>query len=116
MCSASAVLDSLEGKVPTERPSPEAAGAALDRIARAQTIKCSPLGDRSAPSGEMISRCPSRYLPELEVLQPGALVALGERARDAIEGPLQVRWTEQPAHFKRGRGLLDHRVSRPLEK
>jgi hypothetical protein len=44
-----------------------------------------PLGSRGNPSREMDQRCPRRFLlPELEVLQPGAIVIFGDRPLNAI--------------------------------
>jgi hypothetical protein len=103
MCSAAAVVASVRGDAPAQELSPELASSFLEQIARVQTVKCSPLGDRSRPSREMIRRCPPRFLiPELRVLRPGVLLCLGNRAWDAITDAFPVNETVHDAHFRRG--------------
>jgi hypothetical protein len=97
------VLSSLDGQQPEPDPSPEELGAVMDRIGRAQAVKCSPLTHLSRPSEHMKSACPSRYLAgEIVTLKPGAIVALGNDARWSVEQAGTVNWRLEQARLKRG--------------
>jgi hypothetical protein len=112
LCTANAVVASLDGRTPTHEPDTvERAADVLERISRVQAVKCAPLGDRSYPTDAMRVQCPERFaLRELEVLQPGVLVALGNDAFEAVqllrdEGAV---WVEKTDHFQRGALELPH--------
>jgi hypothetical protein len=112
MASAAAILASAVGEKPDQRPSPQSLVDTLDQVARVQTVKCAPVGARSRPSREMVRRCPSRFfLKEVAVLEPGVLLALGVKARDAIGEAAEVRWRSWQEDFQRGEmDLGGHRV------
>jgi hypothetical protein len=108
LSTANAVLTSLDGGRPTARlQSTVDAAAALERVCRVQAIKCSPLGVASSELPGVMSRtCPPRFaLPEIEVLKPGVLVALGYPAAFGTAQGLcdgGPDWTEHE-RFMRGR-------------
>lgn len=69
MSAAAAVHDALRGIAPVANPRPQDLIGYFDEIARAQVVKCAPLGDRSNPSSAMNANCPPRYLlAELRVV------------------------------------------------
>jgi hypothetical protein len=82
LSTAQAVLTSIDGGQPTERPPTADAGIAHERISRVQAIKCSPLLEASSrlPAG-MTQQCPPCFaVSEIELLRPGVLVAMGDPA------------------------------------
>jgi Uracil DNA glycosylase superfamily len=105
MATAAAVLASLDYVRPTEQPAPSTLATTMERIARLQLVKCTPVDtvvDRGAPSEAMCERCPPRFLMrELDVLRPGALVAFGGPAFRALNHRADVTW-RQHAYFCRG--------------
>ena len=112
LSTANAIVASLDGLKPTHEPDTvERAADVLERISRVQAVKCVPLRKRSYPTDAMRTQCPDRFaLHELEVLQPGVLVALGNDAFEAVqllrdEG---ADWVEQTDHFFRGTLALPH--------
>jgi hypothetical protein len=104
MATALAVLASLDGQDPVEKPRPQEAATAYERVARVQAIKCSTLHNHSRPTKAMRVNCPGRFArPELELLVPGVLVALGRDGEAAIGLLGEESWTESGEHFRRGR-------------
>lgn len=88
MTAVAAVLDSIDGRpVRTDR-APEELAPYFDRVARLQSVKCSPSENRSNPGkmrNDMLRQCPPRFLArELKVLRPRYLLVLGNDAWDAI--------------------------------
>jgi hypothetical protein len=87
--SAAAVLSWWEGRSPQPdtEPDPRALAGFVEHIARVQSIKCSPRGDRAGkPTRAMERQCPPRYLSkELALLRPGGVLVLGSEPRLAIE-------------------------------
>jgi uracil DNA glycosylase superfamily protein len=104
MASAQAILASSANETPEEKPSAQSLIKTLDQVARVQTVKCAPLGNRSHPRREMVRRCPTRFfLKELTVFRPGALLALGVEARDAItQAGGEPEWKTWQQNFQRG--------------
>jgi len=148
LSTAHAVLTSLDGGHPAERPpTVEEAGLAHERISRVQAIKCSPLlqasSDLPAP---MRHQCPPRFaVPEIELLRPGVLVAMGQPAFETVQmlhesgvdwaedqrfmrgkldasyGKVDVLWLHHPAsrrgEWAEGQALLVRSLrARPLEQ
>lgn len=121
LASALAIADSIVGVDPVDQPAPQALAAGMARIARAQAVKCAPLGDRSNPSPEMNLRCPERFLvQELEVLRPRALLVLGDKPLDPVVDAIERRgdfsdfaWTKK---FRGGygRGICSTPWGKPL--
>ena len=106
LSTTNAAVTSLDGGDPNEElVSPEQGMTVLERISRVQAVKCAPLYDRSYPTPAMRSRCPSRFaVPELGVLDPGVLVAMGNDAFEAVQALRDdgADWTEQSDVFWRG--------------
>lgn len=73
------VLGALAVGDPSEgRFSPEVLAETMDLIAITQHVKCSPEGDRSAPTAGMWAHCgPHVLADEIEILQPRAIIVLG---------------------------------------
>jgi hypothetical protein len=110
MASALALLASADGAEPSVTPTPQETATAMQRTARIQSVKCSPLADRSHPTPEMQTNCPSRFAQhELAVLRPGSLLALGVDARAVVELLGEVAWAEQASDFCRGAVAIDDR-------
>jgi hypothetical protein len=81
LSAAAAVHDVLHGAEPVGRPRPKDLAGCFDDMARVQTVKCAPLGNRSNPSGAMNAECPSTFLlGELQILRPRALIIFGGSA------------------------------------
>jgi len=101
--TAMAVQASLDRLEPTEAPHPTEVPAALERFARLQLVKCSPLGERSKPTQEMCVRCPPRFLArELEILQPGVIIAFGVDARQTLGSLGDIVWNAPVEGYWRG--------------
>lgn len=84
ICAAAAVHDALRGTEPVASPRPEDVAGYFDEIARVQTVKCAPRGDRSNPTSAMNANCPPTFLlAELKILQPRVLIIFGGAAREA---------------------------------
>ncbi|HEV3323778.1 MAG TPA: uracil-DNA glycosylase family protein [Solirubrobacteraceae bacterium] len=83
--------------------SPADLARSWERCAYLQSVKCSPHGNRSNPTGAMCRACPPFLLKEeLEILAPRAVILLGRTSvRDIIRPMLTVRWGESPGHFER---------------
>jgi hypothetical protein len=112
MASALAILTSADGAEPTIAPAPQEAATAMQRVARVQAVKCSPLKDRSYPTKDMQDNCPPRFAQhELSVLQPGSLLALGVEARIAVELLGDVSWARPRSGFLRGSIRIKGRTS-----
>jgi len=79
---AAAWLDVL-GRLSVGDPSagrftPEVLSETMDLIAITQHVKCSPEGDRSAPTAGMWAHCgPHVLVDEIEILEPRAIIVLG---------------------------------------
>lgn len=112
LASASAVLDSLNGDEPIERPDPALLVGVGDRIARLQLVKCTPVDrhkERGSPSDAMCGLCPPRFLfRELAVLRPGAVIVFGNAAHRTLNSLPQVRWRNNPHHCRGDLHLDDH--------
>jgi hypothetical protein len=107
-----AVADALAGADPVAEPEPQRLAEGMQRLARLQTVKCVPLGNRGNPEPAMNARCPRRYLvEELEILRPSTLVVFGDQALnsavDAIERHSGA-WFDWHPKFDEGyaRGVL----------
>jgi uracil-DNA glycosylase len=83
--SLAALVQASNGEAVTE-VNPEALPELLDQTARLQLVKCSPWKRaRSYPTPAMLSNCPDAYLAEeLSILKPGAVLALGTKARSEL--------------------------------
>lgn len=105
MATAGALVASLDGQCVVELPDPASLTRTMERVARLQLVKCSPVDsvvDRGAPSDEMCERCPPRFLMhEVDVLRPGVLVAFGSPAHRALNQRADVTW-RQLAYLCRG--------------
>ncbi|MGH2853406.1 MAG: uracil-DNA glycosylase family protein [Solirubrobacteraceae bacterium] len=107
MATALAALASLDGHDPVEQPTPQDAATAYERVARVQAVKCSPTHDRSRPTQAMMLNCPERFARrELEMLDPGVLVALGGDAKAALGLLGEASWSEHCDQFHRGTVVL----------
>jgi uracil-DNA glycosylase len=85
--------------------------ADLERIARVQAIKCSPMRERGTPTQAMWENCPPRFLmPELRALAPGALLVFGGEARWVVERHGNVRYTTTGPDYRRGTLQVDRHV------
>lgn len=84
--TAAAVLDWLEGRPPPlGLRQPKTLASVVEKISRLQAVKCIPRTDRGKTTDAMCERCPERFLlRELEVLEPGVIVALGKQPREAL--------------------------------
>ena len=101
--SANAALQSMSGVRPEERPAAGDLAGVPAQVARVQSVKCSPIGDRSSPTGAMQKRCPSRFARhEIEFLRPGVVLTLGRDAENAVRTIGEVTWTEATKRFSRG--------------
>lgn len=84
MSAAATAHDALRGKEPVAVSRPEDLVGYFDAIARVQTVKCAPRGDRSNPTSAMNANCPPTFLlKELMILRPRVLLVFGEAAREA---------------------------------
>jgi uracil-DNA glycosylase len=107
--AAMAALASRDGETAVVDPDARAAPAALERVAMIQAVKCSPLGSRGNPTPTMNHACPSRFaVPEVAVLAPSVIVALGADARSAIEQCGPTEWDTRHEDYRRGRVQVDH--------
>jgi hypothetical protein len=107
MATALAVLASIDGHEPVEQPTPQGAVVAYERVARVQAIKCSPTHNRSQPTKAMRVNCPERFARrELQLLEPGVLIALGGDAITAIGLLGEASWSEHRNQFHRGKITL----------
>ena len=110
MATALAVGTSLEGGEPVERPRPEDAATAYQRVARVQAVKCVPRGHKSYPTRAMRSFCAPRFARrEVELLEPGAIVALGGDARAALDLLGEIKWRHQEQRYAAGTLALTER-------
>jgi hypothetical protein len=82
LTTAHTVLLSLDGEpVTPQPPSMQDAAVTLDRTARVQSVRCSPVGGASRPPAAMTTTCPPRFAHgELDLLKPGVVVAMGQDA------------------------------------
>jgi hypothetical protein len=85
--AAAAVFRSQAGRPDLDADDARELARTLDRIARLQTVKCSPRdGGRSGRTDPMKCDCPPRYLRrELAVLRPGVLLSFGLETWDAVD-------------------------------
>ena len=113
LTGAAAILRSGEGRTPVEAEGGDELAQTLLRTARLQSVKCSPNDHRrSQRSRAMRELCPPRFLrSEIEILEPGVLLAFGGEARSALERSGEVVYREQERGFLRGsyRGV-DHQA------
>ena len=102
--AAACAHDSLHGVEPiVNRRAADVAGY-VDAIARAQAVKCAPLGARSNPSPAMNDNCPPTFLrAELQILKPRVLVVFGA----PLAKPRCTR--SEPSKHTRRRGHGDER-------
>jgi hypothetical protein len=105
--AADAVARSQDGRPLDAEPAPEQVADALLAIARVQAVQCSPPGGRRGPTPEMIGNCPPRLLgPQLEVLDPRVVIALGHPAHVGLQRVVPIRWLstwrENGSCFARG--------------
>lgn len=101
--SAAAILRSLDGEAPTLEYDPTSLVADLERIARVQAIKCSPMRERGTPTEAMWENCPPRFLmPELKALEPGVLLVFGGDARWVLDRHGRVQYTTTGPDYQRG--------------
>lgn len=93
-----AICRSLRGeRPPSALPEPKNVADAYDDCAFLEAVKCSPLGDRAAPTPAMHDNCPDLLLRrELEILRPSVLVLHGASARGAVE------WAVRPELLPEG--------------
>lgn len=112
--SAMAALASLDGRDPAESPDPREVTPALERIARLQAVKCSPLRNKSNPTRAMCACCPPRFLQrELAILRPRVIVGLGVDARRGVESAGVVTWEREDHGYRRGALAIGTR--RPID-
>jgi hypothetical protein len=91
--AADAVARSQDGRPLDAEPAPQKVADVLMAIARVQAAQCSPLGGRRGPTPEMIGNCPPLLLaPQLEVLDPRVVIALGHPAHVGVQRAVPVRW------------------------
>lgn len=113
ICAAAAVHDALRGAEPVAPRRPEDAAGYFDEIARVQTVKCAPRGDRSNPTSAMNANCPPTFLlAELEILQPRVLIIFGRAAREAALIALRALDQDDPRWSHKTSGGYGRRQSR----
>ena len=121
LSSVGAVTAAMDGEAPPFYPDEvsEKAMAPLNRVARVQSVKCSPARASSKPTDEMNSNCPSLFAArEIEVLEPSVILAMGNPALECIAtlGPQEISWDDlpYPEGYKRGRVTLNGRLTEVL--
>jgi uracil-DNA glycosylase len=98
----------MGGRALESAPNPPAVADAWDRTAFLEAVKCAPLRGVGEPTAEMWEECPPRYLAaDLELLEPGVVVAIGRDVADALAQAASVAWDVDEAGFRRGRGRLE---------
>ncbi|MEM7677149.1 MAG: uracil-DNA glycosylase family protein [Myxococcota bacterium] len=110
---AAAWLDVLgrraAGNVSQGRFTPTVLADTMDLIAIAQHVKCSPRGNRSAPTQEMWSHCGAHVLgEEIEILQPEAIIVLGSGDNWNAFWPKLAPVDHGRARRAVGRGWIEH--------
>lgn len=95
-----------------DEPSVRRTSDCLERFARVQAVKCVPRGNKSYPEPAMRERCPRRFAaPELEMLAPGTVVALGADGEAAVQSVSKdgIEWLAgSKTGLRRGIARLPH--------
>lgn len=92
---AAAILASLNGDVPRTDPDLPTLGAAHQRTALLEAIKCT---STTSPTPQMWGNCPyqTKLEEEIELMDPSVLLVVGEPQRDYLKKVFPGNWQHGP--------------------